>query len=434
LIVTCEQCATQFQLADAKVPVGGARVRCSRCKHAFFIEPPAREQAQDPVEHAAQAVLDSEAPPEPEATEDLADSEGAGADFAHPRGLRDENDLGSGDENDLSAGDESDLSGDADLTDESDWEFNEAPFGDDTPATDAGVAAQDAAREAIDDLLGSRPAATASKSRSQPVAFAPSADAEEEELGSPESWDLLAGDAPSSPTQASGAVSPDNTALAGAPSIPEPMRAASVARPAVEAWVDPSEPSRLLAWIARSGHAAGWSVTAGLFGLVAVATLGPGLSKESESALGTQHLAQLEAQAIAGRWVENAAAGSLFVVSGRLVNPTAAPLPLGTLAGVRLLDESGARLASEMAAIGPVMEPLDLREADPTVLQARQLEGGRSLATTALEPGQSIAFEAVVLSVPAAASRFVLEPIAAGRGPAGRGAPLAAASEPAPAR
>ncbi len=422
MIVICEQCATQFQLDDARVPAGGVRVRCSRCKHAFFIEPPGREEPESPVERAAQAALDGEAPPEPETTEDLAESEDSGSDFEHPRGVRDE----------------SDLRGDADLTDESDWEFNEAPFGGDAPASGAGFEAQDAAREAIDDLLGSRPAArspaadSARTAPSQPVRVVPTADAEEDDLGSPESWDLLADDKPSSATQTSAAVSPD-VELAGSPSIPEPPRAASVVRPAVEAWVDPSEPSRLLAWIARSGHAVGWCVTTGLFGLLAVATLGPGRSEDSEPPIGTQHLAQLEAQAIAGRWVENAAAGPVFVVSGRLVNPTAAPLPLGTLAGVRLLDESGARLASETAAIGPVMEPLDLREADPAALQARQLEGGRSLAATALEPGQSIAFEAVVLSVPATAARFVLEPIAAGRSPAGRGAPLAAASEPAPA-
>jgi predicted Zn finger-like uncharacterized protein len=423
LIVICEQCATQFQLDDARVPAGGVRVRCSRCKHAFFIEPPGREESEGPVEQAAQAALDSEAPPEPEATEDLAESEDSDSDFASPRGVRGA----------------SDLRGDADVTDESDWEFNEAPFGGDAPAAGAGVAAPDAARAAIDDLLGSRPAprspaaGSARTAPSQPVNAAPKAHAEEEDLGSPESWDLLADDKSASATPTGTAVSPD-AELSGSPSIPEPPRAASMARPAVEAWIDPSEPSRLLAWIARSGHALGWCVTAGLFGLLAVATLGPGRSRESEPPFGTQHLAQLEAQAIAGRWVENAAAGPLFVVSGRLVNPTAAPLPLGTLAGVRLLDERGARLASETAAIGPVMQPLDLREADPAALQARQLEGGRSLAATALEPGQSIAFEAVVLSVPASAARFVLEPIAAGRSPAGREAPLAAASEPAPAR
>jgi hypothetical protein len=213
----------------------------------------------------------------------------------------------------------------------------------------------------------------------------------------------------------------------------------SVSRRTADEWIDPSEPSRLVAWIARSGHAAGWSVTAALSALVAVATLGPGLSAESEAGLGTQHLAQLEAQGIAGRWVENLAAGPLFVVSGHLVNVKAEPMPLGALAGVRLLDANGARLASEPAAIGPVFEPRELREADPVALQARQMQGGSSLATAPLQPGQSVPFEAVVVTVPAAAARFVLEPIPSGRiasgsSASGRGEPLAAVNEPAPAR
>jgi hypothetical protein len=202
------------------------------------------------------------------------------------------------------------------------------------------------------------------------------------------------------------------------------------ARPTVDEWIDPSEPSRLVAWIARSGHAAGWCVTAALSALVAVATLGPGLGEESRAGLGTQPLAQLEAQGIAGRWVENVAAGPLFVVSGRLVNLKAEPTPLGALSGVRLLDANGARLAGELAAIGPVVEPRELREADPAALQARQLHGGSSLAAAPIQPGHSVRFEAVVITVPAAAARFVLEPISSRNGAAGRGAPLAAANEP----
>ena len=41
MIITCEQCSTQFQLDDSRVPAQGVRVRCSRCRHAFFAKPPA---------------------------------------------------------------------------------------------------------------------------------------------------------------------------------------------------------------------------------------------------------------------------------------------------------------------------------------------------------------------------------------------------------
>jgi hypothetical protein len=211
---------------------------------------------------------------------------------------------------------------------------------------------------------------------------------------------------------------------------PAPRTLPAIAAPAaIEDWIDPSEPSRLLAWVARSGHAIGWGVTVTLFALVAFATLRPGVASEDEPAHGSQRLAQLEARAIAGRWVENAAAGPLFVVSGRLVNPGTAPQPLGALTGVRLLDASGGRLSiGEPAALGTVIEPEELREAAPAQLQARQLEAARRLAEIPIEPGQTLEFEAVVTAVPPAAERFVLEPL-----PQGRTASLAATEAPAQA-
>ncbi len=422
LIVTCEQCATQFQLADSKIPAGGTRVRCSRCKHAFFIEPAGEAPPQGVVERVVLAALDAEAPPSPEATEDLPEAAGVGGeDFADEYEAADAREVAA----------ERDVADESELADESDWEFSEAPFGDDASPASEPIEAQDAAREAIDDLLGansvSRPA---DPEWSAASAFAAPADADEGELGNPESWDLLAGS--SSANAALVGAAPAHAAeVANLPAPLAPARSASAlsSRPQVDEWIEPTEPSRLLAWVARSGHAAGWIVTAALFALVAFETLGPSLASDSEPSLGTQRLAQLEAQGIAGRWVENVAAGPLFVVSGRLVNPTASPMPLGALTGVRLLDASGARLAGEPAAIGPVLEARELRESDPAALQARQLHGGQNLALTSLQPGQSLAFEAVVVAMPAAASRFVLEPI-----PPGRGAALANVDAPAPAR
>ena len=51
MIVTCERCETEFQLDASRVPASGARVRCSRCKHAFVVSPPtaSREEAMDDV-------------------------------------------------------------------------------------------------------------------------------------------------------------------------------------------------------------------------------------------------------------------------------------------------------------------------------------------------------------------------------------------------
>jgi predicted Zn finger-like uncharacterized protein len=397
LIVTCEQCTTQFQLDDAKVPPGGVRVRCSRCKHAFFIRPSGESPELGRADSAAQDALDAEAPPPPDPTEDLSAPEGdAGSDFEDPD----------------------------DPTNESDWEFNEAPIGGDLSGEERPAEAHDFAREAIDDLLGSRPAPAAATApgtgRSEPAAAA-ELGAEDEDLGSPDSWDLLADDPP---------------AAAGADQAADPEAVAAPARrgpalaglaPPVAEWTPPSEPSVVLAWIARMGHAIGWSATAILFSIVAILTLAPSFTPVSEAEFGAQPVAAgLEAQGISGRWVENAVGGALLVVSGRLVNPTPAPVALGTRIGVRLLDANGAQLPGEPAALGPVILEWELREADPTGLQARQAEGGRALAAELIQPGQSLAFEAVLGDVPLAASRFVLEPLT----PA-RSASLAAAGDPA---
>jgi predicted Zn finger-like uncharacterized protein len=404
LIVTCEQCATQFHLDDAKVPPGGVRVRCSRCKHAFFIEPAGEAPELGGADQAVQDALHEQAPLAPEAAEDLSESDSA-------------------------------LDDGEDLASESDWEFNRSPFGADTPEEGEPPGAHDAAREAIDDLLDSRGSSaraaavlTAPRNPLAPVGeqqpLAASAfDAEDEELGSPESWDLLGGDSPS-PADAGERLPREASGQTRAPVAHAQLRELP---PSLAEWIPPREPSIVLAWIARMGHAIGWSVTAILFSIVAILTLAPAADPDSEAQFGRQRLAGLEAQGISGRWVENAVSGSLYVVSGRLVNPTAQPAVLGTRVGVRLLDANGSRLPVEIAAAGPVVPERDLREADPAGLQARQQEAGLALAAELIQPGQSVAFEAVVAEVPSSASRFLLEPFAATRS-----APPANAGDPAP--
>ena len=39
MIITCEKCSTRFQLDASRVPATGAKVRCSRCRHAFVVRP-----------------------------------------------------------------------------------------------------------------------------------------------------------------------------------------------------------------------------------------------------------------------------------------------------------------------------------------------------------------------------------------------------------
>jgi predicted Zn finger-like uncharacterized protein len=392
LIVTCEQCTTQFQLDDAKVPAGGVRVRCSRCKHAFFIQPAEQQESQQELlsgpDRVAQDTLDAEAPPAPDIAKDLGDP---------------------GFDSDFDDDDENELTGEAD------WQFNRAPVGGAPgPARGSG---NDAAGEAIDDLLdpgGGTRAMVAPRDLPLPVeqrsALGSGSPAEDGELGSPDSWDFMAGDKPAGESAVAGAAEDEAHAS-------EPPRAprAGVAPPRIAEWVDAARPSVLLAWVAGAGHAIGWSVTSLLFGLVAFATLAPSLVGEGEPAPGVQAVGALEAREIEGRWVETALTGPVFVVSGRLANPGATAQVLGTPFGVRLIDGEGTRLGGELAPIALSLSERELREAAPEALRARQADAGYRLAQTPIAPGDAVPFAAVVMGMPATAMRFVLEPIAHAR-------------------
>ena len=43
MVVSCQKCHTRFQLDEARIPKKGVRVRCSKCKHAFFVGKPGAE-------------------------------------------------------------------------------------------------------------------------------------------------------------------------------------------------------------------------------------------------------------------------------------------------------------------------------------------------------------------------------------------------------
>lgn len=47
MIVQCDQCSSKFRLDDAKVKEGGAKVRCSKCKHIFVVQREASAEEAD---------------------------------------------------------------------------------------------------------------------------------------------------------------------------------------------------------------------------------------------------------------------------------------------------------------------------------------------------------------------------------------------------
>lgn len=129
MIVTCEQCETQFQLDDSRVPAAGVKVRCSRCKHAFFVKPEA--PAGDRVEHAVEQAIEGESDVGSWTTQELRRPSEPAAEAAE----------GSSDK----------------------WEFEGDARGRGAGTAEIGI---DAAREAIDDLLGGGEAPTRSETGS----------------------------------------------------------------------------------------------------------------------------------------------------------------------------------------------------------------------------------------------------------------------------
>ena len=70
MIVTCQNCDTSFQLDESRVPAQGIRVRCSRCKEAFFLAKPSADPDQAIHGIAAEAAR-SAGSRSPTATRDL---------------------------------------------------------------------------------------------------------------------------------------------------------------------------------------------------------------------------------------------------------------------------------------------------------------------------------------------------------------------------
>ena len=46
MIITCASCLTKFNLDDARIQAKGVKVRCSRCKHVFYVVPPPETQEE----------------------------------------------------------------------------------------------------------------------------------------------------------------------------------------------------------------------------------------------------------------------------------------------------------------------------------------------------------------------------------------------------
>ncbi len=288
-----------------------------------------------------------------------------------------------------------------DPEDDNDWRFE-----DDLPGIDSGEGA------ASLDLTGSSP----------PPPFLPSQDAGEDsfaDLGDPETWDLLSGDTPTpSPVSESpvpevaSTVAPPASATAPVPGkrdseAPAALPEAAVSIPAVfeppvpvTAPISPAPVVRL----APASRASGWAAAAGLSALVAWASL----TAPTSTPVVLAPVAGFEVTEARARVLDNAAAGPVLVVSGRLRNPGPAPHVLGASLRVQLLDAAGVPLAGGSTLAGPSLSERRIREESPEQLRAAQEAGAAEFARRPVAAGGELSFDAVFGPPPRAAASAAL--------------------------
>jgi len=386
VVVVCESCSTRFQLAEARIPPRGTLVRCSRCKATFIVKPPSAS-FEETVQDVVAEVTEAGGSPPPEPAEDLFDKGGDELGQTRRGG------------------------------DEEAWEFDESPA-EKPPGPALALAAPPGPLE--------------------PSALSTSALPPLEEIGSPEEWDLL-GDSVAAAASAAKFVEPEPPPQ---PAPAEPLRTPAPApRRSEPRPVQPerrSAASRVAHAVSQAARAvlrtSAWLALAGLVssGVVQLVPRGPALGVPAAAASEDVALSDGEARGVRVRFVENAFAGTLYVVQGELARTSADPA-LGLR--VHWLDERGVRVGTAAWA-RPVPPPGELRERAPAALAAGAAPAPQQGpfvaifdAIPAAATGVGLALEPLPAS-PASAPPAVPAPPSEGAASAGPGPAAATASSP----
>jgi len=466
VVVECIKCATRFHLDPARIPDVGIRVRCSRCKHAFFLEHPGRSQTAALRAVVAEAVH-NEADSLPGTTHDLS-AAATRTSIGSPT-LAD-------------AGDP--LDG---FDEEDDWEFNQdLPSHDDDPdddlasegfpaealgqdssaslsvdlasgefssETDRGASAALDARETttddsapaslVDEVVAPSGDTSATDVACQPqIASEPQLESSQEGLASVEGVresafgsvddfsSLMESDDPEQGIalgEEEAADDPENwdffaDSLTQEVSEPAPAAAPIEDRPAaasrrdrvdfedasvVAAWptLDAGGPVRAsvrifsaLAWIAVVGL-----ITAGVW-LGFVDSFDPSVRAPAFVRIGTMRAANVR-----GHGLETANAGTVFVVTGDLLNPGTLSAAPALALQVSLLGGGGDGEVLSTAFAGRDLVPRDLRELTVAALGARLNTAANALVGGRIAPASSVRFTAVFMDLPDRATHFRLE-------------------------
>jgi hypothetical protein len=127
---------------------------------------------------------------------------------------------------------------------------------------------------------------------------------------------------------------------------------------------------------------------------------------DASATLGSWSGAGFEADQIVGRWVDNAVAGSIYVVSGRVRRAQGSDRAARKVLGIQLIDTKGRKIDRAPIPLAPAVPERVLRESSPAELDAFQL---RRTGRIAAVGERWVSFEAVLTDLPQFAGRFELQ-------------------------
>lgn len=449
MIVTCNNCDTSFQLDESRVPEQGIRVRCSRCKEAFFLAHPSVSASSAVHEIAADAAA-GRGTPSPGVTQDLTAPVAAAEptpENAAPANDDEEHDwefnvdppaatsasgppavegasFGEVDGSEIGAVDEASGSGLA-LENEATPDVADAAAG----AADASAfgSVDDYSSLMPEDESGSSTAGGGGTDANPAIEeaghWAPAAGRYAEagasdDLGDPESWDFF-GDESTGASAGAGATRSAPGAVLGRIALTtapaDSVASLGAAAPDLTEWDDDpyeeveetSGPGLVLRTIGAVGHAVGWAITLSLVAIGGVS----GFWSTAESLVSSPQdvrLGTIEARGMTGHWVDTARGETLLWVKGELVNGASAMTLLDGVLEVSLLDAQGRLLETDPQPAALALAEADVRELAPRSLRIAVDRAAWGLAHEPLTPNQPVTFHAVFDDVPSAAARFAL--------------------------
>ncbi len=400
MILACQQCQTRFRLDEARIPSEGARVRCSKCNHAFTVRPPEVDPEVTFDGVVAEAVEEAIPAPEPGAGAAGPEHTDPGLSEAlEPVGEVPPDQWTFSDEAPVDAADTSPASGLFGTSDDLVGDSAGARAAEPLPGTNPDDPLEALAREVAAEKGAAPPQAepkpapappqakpkpTPAPPQAKPAAAPSPAPAEAstagantlDGLGDPAEWDFLADSVPETPVEAR--------------VEPPPVAAGAVeAAPARPGWVLPPALASLLS---RLGGAAGWAGAVGLILVGLAQVLWPAPVATTSPAPLQLVRGDPEVRGLSSRHLENLHGGAMLVVGGEVAARSAGPDGLR----VQLLDAAGRPLEGGRAWAGPPLGERVLRELDPDRIRARLQD-----ESPALRPGGL--FHAVFPSPPVGA-------------------------------